>query len=131
MERSGLKGLGRIPLMLFNGLVFDLIGMRQMGGFEDAVVTLSMEEMIRVQQAVYLGQMSNADSVFQLYRKANSQVSRFNARILSTRPEDNNYLNVLDATSATSIQGTRVCQIEFLSIVMILTITYVIFIQTI
>ncbi|KAA0198709.1 UDP-glucose:glycoprotein glucosyltransferase [Fasciolopsis buskii] len=106
MERSGLKGLGRIPLMLFNGLVFDLIGMRQMGGFEDAVVTLSMEEMIRVQQAVYLGQMSNADSVFQLYRKANSQVSRFNARILSTRPEDNNYLNVLDATSATSIQGS-------------------------
>uniref|UniRef100_A0A183AZS3 UDP-glucose:glycoprotein glucosyltransferase n=1 Tax=Echinostoma caproni TaxID=27848 RepID=A0A183AZS3_9TREM len=107
MQRSGLKGLGRTPLLLFNGLVFDTVGMRQMGGFEDSVVTLCMEEMIRIQHAVYHGQMSNADNVFLLYRKSNSQVARFNARILSTRPADAKYLNVLGSTAASSVQGMQ------------------------
>ncbi|THD28488.1 UDP-glucose:glycoprotein glucosyltransferase [Fasciola hepatica] len=104
-ELSGLKGIGRIPLMLFNGLVFDTTGMRQMGGFEDSVVTLCMEEMIRVQHAVYHGQMSNSDNVFVLYRKSNSQVTRFNARILSTRPQDIKYLDVVGSGSSPSARG--------------------------
>ncbi|KAF6779418.1 hypothetical protein AHF37_03008 [Paragonimus kellicotti] len=76
--------------MLFNGIIFDQAGIQKMGGFEDSVVALCMEELVRVQYAVYHGRMSITDSIFAMYQKSGVIVTRFNPRILSARISDNN-----------------------------------------
>ncbi|KAF6779417.1 hypothetical protein AHF37_03007 [Paragonimus kellicotti] len=90
LHRSGLDTVGRKPLMLFNGIIFDQAGIQKMGGFEDSVVALCMEELVRVQYAVYHGRMSITDSIFAMYQKSGVIVTRFNPRILSARISDNN-----------------------------------------
>ncbi|TGZ62091.1 hypothetical protein CRM22_007650 [Opisthorchis felineus] len=85
LRRSGLSTIDNAPpLLLFNGIILDRMGLRKMGGFEDAVVTLCMEEMMNIQHAVYHGQMSTTDTIFNLYQKRNAVVPRFNPRILAT-----------------------------------------------
>ncbi|KAF5404753.1 UDP-glucose:glycoprotein glucosyltransferase [Paragonimus heterotremus] len=89
LHRSGLDTVGRKPLMLFNGIIFDQAGIHKMGGFEDSVVALCMEELVRVQYAVYHGRMSVTDSISAMYQKSGVVVTRFNSRILSARISDN------------------------------------------
>ncbi|CAH8615449.1 unnamed protein product [Dicrocoelium dendriticum] len=98
LRRSGLYSVDKsTPLILFNGVIFDVAGMRKMGGFEDSVVNLCLEELVRVQHAVYHGQMTGTESVFTLYEKGGSLVSRFNARVLSlSNPVDSNHPTFVD-----------------------------------
>ncbi|CAH8508811.1 unnamed protein product [Heterobilharzia americana] len=90
LVRSGLHSVNKIPLLLFNGIILDSEGIRKLGGFEDTVVTLCMEELMRVQSAVYEGRMSDSHSIFDLYQKTATVVPRFNARILLKKTDNSN-----------------------------------------
>ncbi|CAH8497276.1 unnamed protein product [Schistosoma guineensis] len=88
--RSGLQSIKKIPLILFNGIILDSDGIRKIGGFEDTVVTLSMEELMHVQSAVFQGQMSNSQTIFDLYQKTATIVPRFNVRLLNKKKDNSN-----------------------------------------
>ncbi|CAH8474629.1 unnamed protein product [Schistosoma turkestanicum] len=88
--RSGLQSIKKIPLLLFNGIILDNEGIRKIGGFEDTVVTLCMEELMRVQTAVFQGQMSNSQTIFDLYQKTATIVPRFNTRLLNKKKDNAN-----------------------------------------
>ncbi|XP_018649005.1 putative udp-glucose glycoprotein:glucosyltransferase [Schistosoma mansoni] len=88
--RSGLQSIKKIPLILFNGIILDNDGIKKIGGFEDTVVTLSMEELMHVQSAVFQGQLSNSQAIFDLYQKTATIVPRFNVRLLNKKKDNSN-----------------------------------------
>ncbi|CAL8086360.1 unnamed protein product [Calicophoron daubneyi] len=124
IQRSGLGTVGRTPLLIFNGVILDENGMHRMGGFEDTVANLCMEELVNVQNAVYLGQMSDTDSIFNLYQRRGVLVPRFNARLLSLKQNSyvsgqahivNNYIDVGSDVPSWPLDKTRATYSELLT----------------
>ncbi|KAK4469064.1 hypothetical protein MN116_006653 [Schistosoma mekongi] len=103
--RSGLRSIKKIPLILFNGIILDSEGIRKLGGFENAVVTLCMEELLRVQSAVFQGQMSDSHSIFDLYQKTTTIVPRFNMRLLYNRKKENSIHGSVTSSKYINLDG--------------------------
>ncbi|KAH8859143.1 UDP-glucose:glycoprotein glucosyltransferase 1 [Schistosoma japonicum] len=103
--RSGLRSIKKFPLILFNGIILDNEGIRKLGGFEDAVVTLCMEELMRIQSAVFQGQMSDSNSIFDLYQKTTTIVPRFNMRLLYNKKKDNSIHGSVTSSKYINLDG--------------------------
>ncbi|VEL11268.1 unnamed protein product [Protopolystoma xenopodis] len=71
------------PLILVNGLLFDSSALSRLGGFEDAVFTLVLEQTACLQQEVMHQRFTDSESsVETLFARAGLLIPRYNRHLL-------------------------------------------------
>lgn len=90
LDTSGIRHStsvdGSSSLLLFNGMLFSGIGMAKLGGFQETVFTVAMEQIPYFQQAAYEGRLYEGLAVADLLAADGFLVSRVNHRLLSASP---------------------------------------------